>query len=142
MDATDRIVEEFNRLVALGRGGVAQRPAPEQIVYYVVATRCEIDIDGFVSVYEQDLDPAELAILVDGLNQIGETELAGEFHRGFDLLMQDGFYEHMNWNKVSESVKADIEAIGERVGDRLWALDKKLAALLDKAGGRRTSGSS
>jgi hypothetical protein len=135
MDATDRIVEQFDRLVALGRIGVAQRPAAERIIYYIVATRCEIDIDGFVSVYEQDLNPAELAILVDGLTQIGETELAGEFHRGFVLLKQHGFYEHMNWNKVSESVKADIEAIGERVGDRLWALDQKLAALLDEAGG-------
>ena len=135
MDATDRIVEEFDRLVALGRDGVARRPAAERIVYYIVATRCEIDIDGFASVYEQDLNPAELAILVDGLTQIGETELAGEFHRGFVLLKQHGFYEHMNWNKVSDSVKAEIEAIGERVGHRLWALDQKLAALLDEAGG-------
>lgn len=142
MDATDRIVEEFNRLVALGCDGVAQRPAAEQIVFYVVATRCEIDINGFVSVYEQLLDRTKLAILVDGLNQIGETELAGEFHRGFTLLDEVGFYEHMNWNRVSESVKADIEAIGERVGDRLWALDPKLAALLDKTGGCRTNGSS
>jgi len=123
MHATDRIVEEFNRLVALGRGGVAKRPVAERIVYCVVATRCEIDIDGFASAYQQDLNPGELAILVDGLNRIGESELAGEFRRGFDLLKQDGFYEHMNWNEVSDSVKAEIEAIGERVGDRLWALD-------------------
>jgi hypothetical protein len=139
MDATGRIVEEFNRLVALGRGGIAQRPAAERIVYYVVATRCEIDIDGFASVYEQDLNAAELAILVDGLNQIGESELADEFDHGFGLLKQDGFYEHMNWNNVSESVKADIEGIGQRVGDRLWALDEKLAAILDDADDRRTA---
>ncbi len=140
MDATDRIVEEFNRLVALGRDGVAKRPAADRIVYFVVATRCEIDIDGFASVYEQDLNPSELAILVEGLNQIGERELAREFRRGFDLLDADGFYEHMNWNKVSDSVKAEIEAIGKRVGDRLWDLDEKLAALLDDPTGRETSG--
>src|SRR2546425_5062165 len=118
MDATDRIVKEFDRLVALGRHGVTARPLTEQIVYYVVATRCEIDIDGFASVYEQDLNPAELAILVDGLNQIGENELASEFRRGFDLLNADGFFEHMNWNKVSDSAKAEIDAIGVRLGDR------------------------
>jgi hypothetical protein len=41
MDATDRISEEFGRLAALGRGGVAKcaAAAAEQVGYYVVATR-------------------------------------------------------------------------------------------------------
>jgi S-adenosylmethionine synthetase len=134
MDATDRIVEVFNRLVALGRDGVASRPVAEQMVYYVVATRCEIDIDGFLSVYEQDLNPTEVNILVQGLNRIGENDLADEFFRGFDSLTQDGFYEHMNLSRVSDSVVAELKAIGERVADRLWELDDKLAALLDEAG--------
>jgi hypothetical protein len=131
MNATDRIVEEFDRLVALGRDGVAKRPLAERIVYYVVATRCEIDINGFASVYEQDLSPAELEVLIHGLQRIGEAELAAEFRRGFESLDSDGFYGHMNWNKVSPTVKAEIDAIGERVGPRLWDLDEKLAALLD-----------
>src|SRR5688572_890175 len=101
MDATDRIVREFDRLVALGRAGVAGRPLVEQVVYYVVATRCEIDINGFASVYEQDLNPGELKMLVDGLRRIGEVDLATEFWRGFRLLESDGFYDHMSWNKVS-----------------------------------------
>ena len=123
MEATDRISEEFGRLVALGRGGVAKCAVAEQVVYYVVATRCEIDIDGFSSVYEQDLNPSEITILVDGLNAIDENELAAEFGRGFRLLKQNGFYEHLNWNQVSSDVKAEIDAIGDRVGDRLWSLD-------------------
>ena len=114
MDATDRIAQEFDRLVALGRSGVAPRSAAERIVYYVVATRCLIDIGGFASVYEQDLNPAEVAILVDGLNEIGEKRLARELQRGFELLKADGFYAHMNWSKVSASVKAEIAAIGQR----------------------------
>lgn len=133
MDATDRIVNEFNRLVALGRHGVLARPLAERIVYYIVATRCEIDINGFDSVYEQDLNPAELEILVAGLNQIGETQLAVEFRHGYELLRADGFYSHRNWNKVSQSLKDEIDAIGERVGDRLWGLDEKLAVLLDNS---------
>lgn len=52
-NATDRIAEEFNRLVALGPDVVATRSRAEQIIFYVVATRCEIDINGFASVYEQ-----------------------------------------------------------------------------------------
>jgi hypothetical protein len=133
MDATDRIVDEFNRLVSLGRNGVSSRPFAERAVYYIVATRCEIDIDGFESVYEQDLSPAELAILVKGLDQIGENELASEFRRGYELLNADGFYEHLNWNRISPSVRREIVAIGERVGDRMWELDDKLALLLDDA---------
>ncbi len=61
MDSRNRIVEEFDRLVALGRRGVASRPLAERVVYYVVATRCEIDIDGFASVYEQDLSRVGVA---------------------------------------------------------------------------------
>jgi hypothetical protein len=131
MDATDRIVEEFDRLVALGRNGVATQPLAERIVFYIVATRCEIDIDGFASVYEQELNAAEIEVLIDGLQRIGEAELAAEFQRGFELLESDGFYTHMNWNNIAPSVKTDIDAIGERVGPRLWDLDEKLAALLD-----------
>ena len=131
MDATDRIAEAFDRLVRLGRDGVSKRPASERIIYYVVATRCEIDIDGFSSVYEQHLNPAEIGTLIDGLNQIGEKDLADEFCRGFELLKRDGYYEHMNWNNVSNAAKSEIELIGTRVGDRLWALDDKLATLLD-----------
>jgi hypothetical protein len=90
----------------------------------------------FTSVYEQDLNPAELATLVEGLDQINEQELAGAFRRGFELLDADGFYRHMNWDKVSDFVKAEIELIGEGIGDRLWGLDEKLAALLRDAPGR------
>ena len=132
MNASNRIAVEFERLVALGRNGVALRPMEERIVYYVVATRCEIDFDGFASVYEQDLSATELEILVEGLDRIGESALATEFRRGYELLKAEGFSNHMNWNKVLSSVKSKIDAIGERVGDRLWELDDKLAGLLDQ----------
>jgi hypothetical protein len=131
MDATDRVAEEFDRLVALGRDGLATRPLAERIVYHVVATRCESDINGFASVYEQDLKPAELEVLINGLQRIGEAELAAEFRRGYEALESDGFYRHMNWKKLSPAVKAEIDEIGKRVGPRLWDLDEKLAALLD-----------
>lgn len=132
MDATDRIVAEFDRLVTMGQGAVAKQSFGERVIYYVVATRCEIDIDGFASVYEQGLKPSELDILISGLRHLGEAELANEFHHGFKLLQADDFYSHLNWNKVSDSVKNQIAAIGERIGDQLWELDEKLAALLDE----------
>jgi hypothetical protein len=131
MDATDRIVVEFNRLTTPGRSGVAVQPRANQFVYYIVATRCEIDIDGFCSVFEQDLNPKELEVLIQGLNAIGEPELASEFMQGYELLNAEGFYGHTNWTMVSSIVKDQIAAIGDRVADRLWALDDKLAAILE-----------
>src|SRR5689334_5683059 len=104
MNPADRIGELFDRLLALGRHAIVERPAAEQIVYYVVATRCEIDIDGFASVYEQALKPNELEILVGGLRQIGEDELAAHFLDGFELLKATAFYPEMNSKKVSAQV--------------------------------------
>jgi hypothetical protein len=131
MDPADRIITEFYRLHALGRDAISSRPIAEQIVYHVVAARCEIDINGFASLYEQLLNPPELDVLINGLIRINEPDLAAELRRGFELLKSDGFYDHMNWIKVSPAVKAQIDAIGKPVGDRLWELDGKLAALLD-----------
>lgn len=131
MDAVDRVAKEFEQLVALGPSGIAKRSSRDRFIYYVVAARCSIDIGGFPSVYEQLLSAADLATIIDGLNQIAENDLASEFRRGFELLDTDGFYAHRNWQKVSDSVKTEINAIGERIGDRLWDLDEKLAALLD-----------
>lgn len=140
MNATDRIIKAFDRLVAIGRDGMAARPFAEQIVYYVVATRCEIDVNGFASVYEQGLSPAELEVLISGLERMGAADVAASMRRGLGLLKADGFYGHMNWTKVSPHVKAGIDVIGERVGSRLWDLDEKLAALLDDEAAARPAG--
>jgi hypothetical protein len=139
MNASDRIVEEFNRLVAIGQDRIPDQPHAERVVYFVVATRCEIDMEGFASVFEQAFKPSELRILVEGLHSLGEKYLADEFARGFELLRLEGFYDHMNWNRVSAGAKQQIAQIGERIGDRLWGLDEKLAALLDAEADRKPS---
>ncbi|MDB5356355.1 MAG: hypothetical protein JWN24_2808 [Phycisphaerales bacterium] len=132
MDSSDRIIKEFDRLVALGRNVIRNRSYAEQVLYYVVVARCEADMEGFNSVYEQALDASELKILIEGLRGLGETAMAAEYARGLQLLLKDGFYEHRNWNRVSESVKHQITAIGERVGAELWGLDEKLVAMLNE----------
>lgn len=91
MNASSRIVEVFDRLVALGRDALPSRPLAEQFVYYIVATRCDIEINGFDSVFEQHLNPAELEALVNGLRRIDEPHLAVQFWRGFQLLESEGF---------------------------------------------------
>ena len=47
------------------------------------------------------------------------------------MLDAHGFYAHRNWNNVAEPIKAEIDEIGKRIGDRLWDLDTKLASLSD-----------
>ncbi len=120
MDATDRIAQIFDRLVELGRNS-SELTVSERIVCYVVSTRCDIEINGFASVYEQHLVPEEIEILIDGQDRINEGSLADEFQRGYDVLKSDGFYKHMNWNLVSDAVKSEIAMIGARIGNRLWA---------------------
>lgn len=132
MDPSDeRIADEFNNLVDLGRDEVNTMSFAHRAIFYIVATRCEIDIDGFSSVYEQDLNPSELATLVAALEAIGESDLASAFDRGYRLLEKDGFYNHRNWKLVPPETVAQIELIGEQVGDYLWDLDAKLVSLLD-----------
>jgi len=139
MDASDQIVDVFDRLNALSPSRLAARSFAERFVWYVVATRCEIDINGFASVYEQLLGQAELDLLIDGLQRIGEKRLAAQFHRGVELLEKDGFYGHREWKRVSARVKKQIGVIGERVGSRLWDLDENLANLLNVNSGARRS---
>jgi hypothetical protein len=131
MDATRRIVEEFDRLVGLGRNQMPDQLYASRAVYYIVAARCDIDIGGFAAIYEQSFSQAEFGILIDGLRRIGEESLADAFATGLRLLEQDGYYAHEDWNKVSKSVKNEINQLYKRVGNHLWDLDEKLAALLD-----------
>lgn len=133
MNATDRIVDEFNRLVAIGQERMPDQPFAERAIYFIVATRCEIDMEGFQSVYEQAFTLRELKILIEGLLSIGEPSLAEEFASGLALVEKDGFYSHLNWNRVSVTVKTRITEIGNRIGDQLWDLDEKLVAILDAA---------
>src|SRR6476469_7410676 len=101
MDASQRIIDEFDRLIALGHETVLTRPYAERVVYYVVVARCEKDMEGFSSIYEQALTATEMGVLVDGLRQLGEPRLASEFANGLEALTSDGFYTHLNWNRVS-----------------------------------------
>jgi len=132
MSPSELIGREFERLVGLGREKIAFCSGVEQTIYFVVLTRCEIDMAGFSSVYEQALDAAELRILIAGLRAIGEGETAEEFSRGLALLEREGFYDGRNWTRLSAPTKAAIEELGQRIGARLWTLDEKLAALVTR----------
>ena len=131
VNASERIIEEFDRLIKLGRAKISSRPYAEQVLFLVVVSRCEADMAGFSSVFNQALTHSELRILIDGFRQLGKEKLALEFERGLNALEKEGFYKHLNWNKVQQSTRDLIEEIGDRVGSELWDLDEKLVELLD-----------
>lgn len=131
MDATERIAIEFDPLNKLGRDALVTRLKAERIVCYVVYARCAIDIGGFASLYEQEFSKGEIEFLIDGFDCVAEHDLANHFRHCYDLLNRNGFYEHMDWNRVSNVVKEEVESIGAQIGERLWVLDEKLAKLLD-----------
>jgi hypothetical protein len=134
MDASFRIADEFDRLIAIGLEGLHKCSFAERAVFWIVSTRCEIDMNGFSSVYEQLLGKEEGKVMVEGLRRIGEAGLAQAFERGMELLRGEGFYSHLNWGRVASDVREKVERIEDEVGDRLWDLDEKLVRMLEERG--------
>jgi hypothetical protein len=132
MDASERIADEFDRLNEMEPKRLRKCSFAERAIYWIVATRCEIDTNGFSSVYEQLLGEEEGGIVVEGLRRLGEKRIAGQFERGIELLRAAGFYHHRKWRSVPQNVREKIERIEDVVGDRLWDLDAKLVRMLDE----------
>jgi hypothetical protein len=141
MNASQCIINEFDRLLTLGREEIRRRPFAEQVLYFVVVARCEADMEGFSSIYEQALTADEMQTLIGGLRQLDEPKLAIEFAGGMEALEKEKFYDHRNWNRVPDQVKEQIDAIGQHIGSELWGLDEKLAALIDRPAAERSPGS-
>jgi hypothetical protein len=130
MEHSDRIAEEFNRLIE-------ERPKTyaEQVVFFVVVARCEIDMAGFLSVFEQALDHEEVLTLIAGLRKLDAQGLAEEFSTALALLETADFYPDRDSRKLSSSARDQVADIKGRIGDRMWDLDAKLVELLNLAAG-------
>jgi hypothetical protein len=130
--ASQRIGEVYDDLLSSSAARqIPNRPYAERVLWYVVLARCEADINGFASVYQQAFEPLEMENLIDGLRTLEENELADEFARGYELLKLEGYYDHRIWSRISPSADKLIDEIGEKIGDRLWDLDVKMVELLN-----------
>ena len=140
-DPSTIVAERFDRIVAdmaakgLGRpDGLAEN---DRTIYYIVSTRCEMDMGGFNSVFDQLLTERELVYLINCLQRMHATSLADGFSRAHDALRAVQFFDDNGDadKMVSDFDRADgtglLDAIESEIreGQELWILDNALAIL-------------
>jgi len=136
VDASQLIVDRFGDISE--RCGESARPThlPEcdKIIWYVVATRCEMDMEGFESIFDQLLTEDELLYLIASLDELREPAMAEAFRRAHSALRRVGFYDRPDrmcheFGPELEAELAEVEAFFDS-DQKLWSLDQKLAALI------------
>lgn len=111
----------------------------DRIIYYVIATRCEMDMNGFDNVFNQLLSKSELQFLIESLEHLDEMNLAASFQAANDRLDEAGFFDDesmMVWDlDDTETETGFLEDINEQVrqNNRLWKLDDKLVKLVHES---------
>ncbi|QDV46773.1 hypothetical protein Enr13x_66820 [Stieleria neptunia] len=140
-DPSTIVAERFDRIVADMASNGCARPDDlaenDRTIYYIVSTRCEMDMGGFNSVFDQLLSESELEYLITCLNRLHATSLANAFSRAHEALRAVRFFDDNGGadNMISDFDRADgtglLEAIEEelRAGEELWMLDSTLAVL-------------
>ena len=139
MDAAEAVANHFDSIVERCNRDPSGRPKHlpknDQIIYYVISARCEMDINGFESVFDQLLTQDELSFLIDSLNEIGAPSLAQSFAMAQSRLAAAGFFGDdsvMVGDLVSDDEDeflADIES-EIRKNDMLWSIDERLIELI------------
>lgn len=102
-------------------------------MWYVVCTRCEIDLNGFESVFDQLVDEDGVAALIQSLELLDASRLAALFSEAAALLKSHRVFAEAKFcADLPESVRLRLTQIGEDVqrDDALWELDSALAKLI------------
>jgi trans-2-enoyl-CoA reductase len=141
MNASEIIAEKFNGLVERydRDGGLNSFSTAERAIWFLVTTRCEIDINSFNDVFIQSLWKDELEESIVYLRELGIDDIASLFEEAITLLETHGFYvqgdnkPRMRFHDLPQDVQNKIDAIGERVteNDILWDIDPKLCEMLN-----------
>ena len=141
MDASETVANYFSELLEkMNRQTTARPSAPvfseqDQVIFYIVSTRCEMDINGIESVFDQLLTETELQLLIDSLRKVDAIRLADLFDQALQRLRSAGYFDHESTMvsdlKDSQGVRmlADLEQ-AIRENDGLWELDERLACVI------------
>src|SRR5690606_16730214 len=96
MDASQQLAKYYDSLIERCNRDPSARPnnlpKHDQIIYYAISTRCEMDMNGFDSVFDQLLTENEIRLLVDALNELGAARLAESFNQAYSRLRDAGFF--------------------------------------------------
>ena len=138
MDAPTRVAAYFEDLIERcnrsGQGRPTSLPAHDQYIFYVISTRCEMDINGFGSVFDQLLEESEISVLITALNELGCTTLSDAFSTAHDRLAEAGFFDddEMMVCDLAMENGGFLDDIEETVrnSNLMWDLDNSLAKLL------------
>lgn len=142
MEPSQQVAEYFHDLIERCNRDPSGRPTNlsknDQVIYYIISTRCEMDMSGFDSVFDQLLTEPELRFLIDSLNELGASDLADSFNRAYSRLQHARFFDSES-TMVSDLDQGDtgfLDDIEEEIrnNDSLWNLDDRLAELIPKPG--------
>lgn len=130
----EKISDRFNTIIRLcdKNGRPSHLTYADRAVFYIVSVRCEMDINGFSSVFEQLLTRDELDFLIAALERLSESGLAATFGKARQLLKDVGFM--YGESRITDCPLKIIESFDEierniRLNDRLWRFDDKLLAI-------------
>ncbi|MBI5918191.1 MAG: hypothetical protein HY849_02290 [Nitrosomonadales bacterium] len=135
MNSPTEVARRFEDI--LKRCGTTGRPDDlphaERVIYYIIAVRCEIDMNGFDSVLDQLLSEDELNFVCASLEELNEGSLA-ESWRKIESLLRSVAHKPSGSAPVSmlpKDVRQELEVLARAAcaNDRLWQLDEKLGAL-------------
>ena len=131
--ADERIAAYFEELISRNY----KTPTDDWIIYLVVAVRCQMDMGGFNSVFEQLLhDEHSLQFFLDSLRKLDEPILVDAFARAHSRLKVGGYFDDPDLNvfdlEDEDSEDAFLQNVAEEVreSNRLWELDEKLCQLI------------
>jgi hypothetical protein len=138
MSPSKYIADRFEKILETVRenGGNAQLlPDYDRAIFHLICIRCEIDINGFESVFDQLLTEDDLLFSIEALAKIESYELAGSFRQVHIQLRSIGFYEDPTIS-LDEHRLPDGSGMLDKyeatiVKDQeLWEIDAKLLELI------------
>lgn len=138
MDAPAKVAAYFEDLIERrnrsDKGRPTSLPLHDQYIFYVLSTRCGMDINGFESVFDQLLEESEIKILITALNELGCKTMADAFSAARHRLADAGFFddEEMMVCDLATDNGGFLDDIEEKVrsSNLMWQLDDALAKLL------------
>lgn len=129
----DRLTDYYDHLARTHATNEARWSHNDLVIWFVISTRCEMDMEGFESVFDQLLQKDDLDFLIDALRELDEPALADAFDQARTVLREADFYgRQLECHQLPPAVRSKLKKLEAviRRGGRLWELDDKLTKLL------------